>query len=495
MKRIGQLEETCSFENVVERTMDPVEFKNLPFGVEYARSSRSSCKGCKDTIVQDSLRMSVREPSRFFDGLQDNWFHFACFWKRIKPGKVQINERSIRGMDGIKWDDQEKIREKIKAFMSGGLGGLFIDNTFSSLKVEYAKSSRGKCFACKLPIAQKEVKFGKLTNWYHQQCLFKNVKYGGSIEDIGGFSYLNDEDQQKLLISLREFAKEDKTGDVEDDRKYYKCKQRKMSWSPAKKPRVKQTDMMWELRSGFKENLTKHEMMDLLISNDLTPPSGESKILDYLVDCAMFGCCKPCSNSSLRTYRCNGQLSEYTKCTYRNENPDRIKFTIPKDMKENAYLKNLKVNLMPKRVYNELVAKETIVDHSDAFKRFGSRGITNFEAGDVEGKSMGVGSGLSKQLVKGGTVVDQECEYSEVSHVHRDAKGALYSVVLGSVDLQTNRNSYYKIQLLKNDTKPTFYLFRSWGRVGTAIGGTRTELFRSEGSATEAFERSFLRSR
>ncbi|KAK6010291.1 WGR domain protein, partial [Ostertagia ostertagi] len=37
-----------------------------------------------------------------------------------------------------------------------------------------------------------------------------------------------------------------------------------------------------------------------------------------------------------------------------------------------------------------------------------------------------------------------------------------------------------------------FYLFRSWGRVGTAIGGTRTELFRSEGSATEAFERLFL---
>ncbi|KAK5983355.1 Poly(ADP-ribose) polymerase and DNA-Ligase Zn-finger region, partial [Trichostrongylus colubriformis] len=102
--------------------MDSVEYKNLPFGVEYARSSRAMCKGCKNCIGQDSVRMSVREPSRFFDGLQDNWFHFACFWKKLKPGKVQINERSIRGMDVLKWDDQEKVREKIRAFMSGGLG-------------------------------------------------------------------------------------------------------------------------------------------------------------------------------------------------------------------------------------------------------------------------------------------------------------------------------------------------------------------------------------
>ncbi|PIO72686.1 PADR1 domain protein [Teladorsagia circumcincta] len=433
--------------------------------------------------MTDSLRMSVREPSRFFDGLQDNWFHFACFWKRIKPGKVQINERSIRGMDVIKWDDQEKIREKIKAFMSGGLGGLFIENTFSALKAEYAKTSRGKCFACKLPIAQKEIKFGKSSNWYHQQCLFKDAKkYDGSIEDIGGFSYLSDEDQQNLMVSLKVFAKEDKLEDVEEDVKEASKRhnttngQQQDEAGPAKKPRgesrqasnvellKKQTDMMWELRSGFKTNLTKHEMMDLLIANDLTPPSGESKILDYLVDSAMFGCCKPCSkcggtlmySSSLRTYRCTGQLSEYTKCTYRNENPDRDKFVIPKDMKENAYLKNLKVNLMPKRVYNELVAMEAIVDPSAAFKKLGSRGITNLEAGDMEGKSMG---------------------------------GALYSVVLGSVDLQTNRNSYYKIQLLKHDSKPTYYLFRSWGRVGTAIGGTRTELFRNEENATEAFER------
>uniref|UniRef100_A0A915CKB2 PARP-type domain-containing protein n=1 Tax=Parascaris univalens TaxID=6257 RepID=A0A915CKB2_PARUN len=101
---------------------------NLPYAVEYAKSGRAACKGCKDPIAMSSLRMSARQPSRFFDGLQDNWFHFDCFWNRLKKG--DINEASIRGMDLLKWDDQEKIRSKI-ADNEGVLPVivLFIPNT------------------------------------------------------------------------------------------------------------------------------------------------------------------------------------------------------------------------------------------------------------------------------------------------------------------------------------------------------------------------------
>ncbi|KHJ88384.1 Poly(ADP-ribose) polymerase and DNA-Ligase Zn-finger region [Oesophagostomum dentatum] len=124
-------------------TAEPVEEKSLPFGAGYAKSDRSMCKGCKSTIGMDALRMCVREPSRFFDGLQDNWFHYSCFWKRLKPGKTQINERSIRGMDMLKWDDQEKIREKMKEFMKYSTsGGPPMEGSFSIVKVEYAKTNR-----------------------------------------------------------------------------------------------------------------------------------------------------------------------------------------------------------------------------------------------------------------------------------------------------------------------------------------------------------------
>ncbi|WKY09054.1 hypothetical protein Q1695_001866 [Nippostrongylus brasiliensis] len=502
--------------------MDPTEYKNLPFGVEYARSNRSTCKGCKYPIGQDSLRMSVREPSRFFDGLQDNWFHFACFWKRIKPGKVEINERSIRGMDVIKWDDQEEIRAKITAFMSGALGASADEMTFSAVKVEYAKSNRGKCAECKKAIAKDEIKFGKMSSWYHQNCLFKEAKYSGKIEDIDGLNNLSDEDKLTVFESLKDFSLKEEIKDEVEENGKGKSKKRtaikadvkqEEEETATKKPRgarsrelsnkellKKQSDLMWELRKGLEENLHKTDMHELLTSNGLSIPSGGSHMIDSLVDAATFGCCKPCPkcggelrfSTSRRTYVCTGQLSEYTKCTYVNENPDRVKFTISKEMKEIPYLKKLKVNLLPKRVYNEELAKEAVVGHSDAFKHLGARCMKSLEKGEVEGKSMGVGSGLSRQLVKGGTVVDQECEYSDVSHVHRAGNGVLYSVVLGTVDLVTNKNSYYKIQLLKHDTKPTFYLFRSWGRVGTVIGGNRTEVFHNKDKAVSAFEQLFL---
>jgi len=38
-----------------------------------------------------------------------NWFHFKCFWKRARVG----NTSDIYGYDGLRWDDQQKIKEKI----------------------------------------------------------------------------------------------------------------------------------------------------------------------------------------------------------------------------------------------------------------------------------------------------------------------------------------------------------------------------------------------
>ncbi|KAK5969648.1 hypothetical protein GCK32_002177, partial [Trichostrongylus colubriformis] len=154
---------------------------------------------------------------------------------------------------------------------------------------------------------------------YHQQCLFKGAKYSGVIEDIGGFSYLTDEDQQKLMKLLKDFTEEIELDDSKENVKEISKRPMKTEGEqqdeagPAKKSRggsrqisnvemlKKQSDLMWEMRHGFRENLTKHEMIELLSSNELTPPSGESNILDYLVDSATFGCCKPCP-------KCGGRL-------------------------------------------------------------------------------------------------------------------------------------------------------------------------------------------
>ena len=61
--------------------------------------------------------------------------------------------------------------------------------------------------------------------------------------------------------------------------------------------------------------------------------------------------------------------------------------------------------------------------------------------------------------------------------------GVVYNAVLGLVDIQRGTNSYYKLQLLEGDTSRNYQLFRSWGRVGTSIGGSKLEVRRQSVSS------------
>ena len=55
-----------------------------------------------------------------------------------------------------------------------------------------------------------------------------------------------------------------------------------------------------------------------------------------------------------------------------------------------------------------------------------------------------------KLKLKGGGVVDPDSGLEDVAHVFK-VKDTIYSVVLGVVDIQKDRNSYYKLQILESD--------------------------------------------
>ncbi len=96
-----------------------------------------------------------------------------------------------------------------------------------------------------------------------------------------------------------------------------------------------------------------------------------------------------------------------------------------------------------------------------------------------------------KLKLKGGAYVDPESGLDHKAHVIKDTGSVLFSVVLGAVNIQDGKNSYYKLQALKHDKKNKFYVFRSWGRVGTTIGGTKTETFEDKEDALENFKMIF----
>ena len=77
--------------------------------------------------------------------------------------------------------------------------------------------------------------------------------------------------------------------------------------------------------------------------------------------------------------------------------------------------------------------------------------------------------------VKGSAAVDPESELEDSHHVLEE-RGVVWNAVLGLVDIVKGTNSYYKLQLLEGDSGRGYYVFRSWGRVGTTIGGTKLEV-------------------
>lgn len=83
------------------------------YQAEYAKSNRSTCRSCKSSISQGSLRIATLVQSNTFDGKMALWFHSSCFFKKAKV----MQTADIKFFDGLKFEDQEKIRGCLKADM------------------------------------------------------------------------------------------------------------------------------------------------------------------------------------------------------------------------------------------------------------------------------------------------------------------------------------------------------------------------------------------
>ncbi|PIK48908.1 putative poly [Apostichopus japonicus] len=205
--------------------MSEIEY---PFMAEYAKSNRSSCKKCKTQISKESLRLARMIQSPHFDGKMPNWYHFSCFWTICRASAV--NE--IGGVDGLRWEDQQKIKDKIsgkddatsskKGKKEDGSGEPKI-HMLSDFAVEYAKSNRSKCKACDEKIVKDTVRVSKrdlaaavakgipgpLDMWHHVDCFCKEDRLKelawpsmGVASAIPGFDKLKDEDQKELQKKL-----------------------------------------------------------------------------------------------------------------------------------------------------------------------------------------------------------------------------------------------------------------------------------------------------
>ncbi|KRY89944.1 Poly [ADP-ribose] polymerase 1 [Trichinella pseudospiralis] len=107
-------------------------------------------------------------------------------------------------------------------------------------------------------------------------------------------------------------------------------------------------------------------------------------------------------------------------------------------------------------------------------------------SGSSKRKKFEEDSDHGKVIIKGGGAVHACSGLHEIAHVYQQ-NGKPYDVVLNAVDVDSGRNSYYKLQILKHDHLNQFWVSRAWGRIGTTIGSHLLESFDTALEAVEFF--------
>ncbi|KAL3275884.1 hypothetical protein HHI36_020621 [Cryptolaemus montrouzieri] len=340
---------------------------DLPYKAEYAKSGRSSCRGCKSSIGQGTLRLAVMVQSPAFDGKTPNWYHHMCFFSKQRPKTVD----DIDNFETLRLPDQEKIKEKIGAASSlivpdkkgkgkkRNAGELSAKN--SALKdfiIEYSKSSRAMCRGCEQKIMKEEIriskkdfesevgrKYGGQDMWHHLQCFAKlrsELGYFESASALPGFKSLSANDQKEAVKQIPAIKQEDIPPEVKKPKIEEPTEEDKLF--------KEHLTIMYKYRDQLKKKLTKSEMSELLEYNNQTVPPGEDRILDRLSDIMTFGTLEPCQICnggqyvySKLGYVCHGDLTEWSKCNNVTKTPQRSAFKIPKEFaNEHSFLKKYK---------------------------------------------------------------------------------------------------------------------------------------------------------
>ncbi|XP_053972152.1 poly [ADP-ribose] polymerase [Hylaeus volcanicus] len=327
---------------------------DLPYSVEYAKSSRSLCQNCRKSIEKDVLRLAVVVQSPVHDGKMPKWYHVSCFFLKQRPKTTA----DIANFDNIRWDDQKDIEKKIEEASklpvpASGRGkkrasGSVKNNLLKDFTVQYAKSNKSVCIACEEKIVKEEIRvskkdfesekgkrFGGIDRWYHLECFVKvrdEIQFYESGDLLPGIEGLSKDDQKKVKNSLPKIKSDgppavkkvkDEPEDAEEETEM-----------------KKQNDELFKTRDILSP-IKKNDLIAILEKNEQQIPEGVSAILDRLSDVICFGALKPCPKCSGQLvytsgvgYKCTGDLTEWTKCEYTTQDPKRKKVSIPSDLKE-----------------------------------------------------------------------------------------------------------------------------------------------------------------
>ncbi|XP_065202113.1 poly [ADP-ribose] polymerase [Planococcus citri] len=502
------------------------------FSIEYSKSSRATCRGCEDKIVKEEIRVSKKDfdsdEGRRYGGI-DLWHHLECFSKVRQELEFWDSGPKLPGYKTLKKEDQDKVKKmlpqmepiKVKKEESDVDGveppkkpKIESDNVMKQQNQmmfyyrDHLKLLQKKHLTALLEYNNQQVPAGtesmcdRLADAMTFGALLhcKECRHGQIVFRSGvGYFCLGNKDEWVKCEAVTDDPKR-KPFRVPDDLKEkfeflasYKYKPQKRIFQ-SNQPTVSNASVLSGAYAG-KSMKSEPSTSGPRVIRDLPLKNIEVASLGKL----------PLNKEELKlkVMKLGGKLaSKITdQTTVIIAPPDVFKGSSKflKVAEENG------IQIVPFEFLEECDkpgANGILNINKMNLATWGSdpSNRMNFDVVDSKSKSksLSFSSGKYKSnlpskvklKVQDGVAVDPVSGLEDVAHVYRFNKD-IYTTVLSLVDLQSGRNSYYKLQVLESNDKKTYWLFRSWGRVGTDIGGNKLEHKASREDAITEFEALF----
>uniref|UniRef100_A0A8C9VCE1 Poly [ADP-ribose] polymerase n=1 Tax=Scleropages formosus TaxID=113540 RepID=A0A8C9VCE1_SCLFO len=495
------------------------------FAVEYAKSNRSTCKGCEQKIEKDQIRVSKKavDPEKPQLGLIDRWYHTACFVARREElaFKPEYTASQLKGFATLRAEDKEELKQRLPAVKTEGkrktdeTDGQGVSKKQKKEKEEKQEKQMKEQSQLIWSIKDKLKKFCSINDM--KELLIANgqeVPSGesnvvDSLADCMAFGALKpcEECQGQLVFKSDAYYC---TGNISA---WTKCVVK--TQAPNRKDWVTPKEFH-ELPFLKKFKFKRQDRVLPKLSSTVPTNSAPTTSSSNSIPASTY---KPLSGLKVLTV---GKLTK---------NKDELKAAIEElggkvtgtATKANLCVSSKKeVEKMSKKMEEvkdagvRVVSEDFLTDVKSSGKDLQDlislHGVSTWGAeikleapaptssaampckSSGAGKSMGrvkeeEGGSKSKKMkltVKGGAAVDPDSGLENCAHV-LDQNGKIFSATLGLVDIVRGTNSYYKLQLLEDDVQKRYWVFRSWGRVGTTIGGNKLEKFYDKNSAMDNF--------
>ncbi|GIY31587.1 poly polymerase 1 [Caerostris darwini] len=475
--------------------------KNSDFSVEYAKSNKSTCRGCGEKILKGEVRISILDDSpdsRY--GPTPLWRHVDCFVKDQQKLGFSDSADKLPGYNTLKKEDQEMVIEKIGT--KGTKRKAENDKAVSKSKVTKTdpESEKASNIENKILKEQNQLLFemrDKLKKSFSKKNMISLLEHNKQHISTG---------EQRLLDHLADclvFGALKMCPDCKSDaprfmNNKYVCNGNMTEWTkcqyetkyPERKPFVVPEEFQFdhEFLKDYKCVVRERKFPktnDADLKKNL--PLSDFKILVF----GKFNVPQEIVHKKLEELGAQVQKTLGERVTLIISTPKEV----VSDTKKMTKIRSLGIHIVSYAFVDAVkkgspvaqAIKENLLSTwgEDPISKFGIRNEHGEKFKKVE-KEENTSKSI-KVTVKGAAAVDPESGLESTCHVYQN-KGNVYNVVLSYVDMSKGTNSFYKLQILESNKGSRYHVFRQWGRVGTTIGGKKVEKFSTIQEAIASFE-------